>query len=138
MDLSQRELAAGVSPAALPTCDDVRAALNSVIDPCSVIAGAPGGLDDMGLVRAVDVQLADGSRTVDVDVVIGVTEPTCLMGALFLRDAEAALRRLDGVGAVLVRLDHTLIYDTSMQRPEFAVRLGAARRERGVIIDRRK
>jgi metal-sulfur cluster biosynthetic enzyme len=104
--------------------DHVRAALNSVVDPCSVAAGAPAGLDDMGLVRAIDV---DGRS---VDVTIGVTEPTCLMGAIFLRDAEAAIREQCDVDVVRVRLDHTLRYDESMQRPEYAARLSVVRRAR--------
>jgi metal-sulfur cluster biosynthetic enzyme len=112
---------------------DVRTALNAVIDPCSVIAGAPGGLDDMGLVRAIDVRVG-GAGEVDIDVVIGVTEPTCLMGAVFLRDAQAAVGALPGVREVSVHLDHQLRYDDSMQRPEFAARLRAARQSRGVTF----
>jgi metal-sulfur cluster biosynthetic enzyme len=133
VDVSQRSLER--SPATRldsVTPEQVRAALNTVIDPCSVVVGAPGGLDDMGLVRAVDVgETPDGAA---VDVTIGVTEPTCLMGVVFLRDAEVAVRALPGVAAVTVRLDHTLRYDVSMQRPEYAARLRAAREQRNVTI----
>jgi metal-sulfur cluster biosynthetic enzyme len=112
----------------------VRAALDTIVDPCSVIAGAPGGLDEMGLVRAVEIIETPGGA--QVDVTIGVTEPTCLMGAVFLRDAEAALRSLPGVAAVAVHLDPTLRYDVSMQQPDYAARLRAARQRRNVTIGR--
>jgi metal-sulfur cluster biosynthetic enzyme len=108
------------------TVDAVRAALNSVIDPCSVAAGVPAGLDDMGLVRSIHL---DGEH---VDVMIGVTEPTCLMGVIFLRDAEAAIHSQCGVDSVTVRLDHQFRYRESMQRPEYAERLQIARQNRTV------
>jgi metal-sulfur cluster biosynthetic enzyme len=112
----------------------VRNALNTIIDPCSVIAGAPGGLDDMGLVRAIEIIEAPAGA--HVNVTIAVTEPTCLMGVVFLREAEATLSALDGVAAVTVRFDHALRYDTSMQSPEYAVRLRHARKRRGVTTGR--
>jgi hypothetical protein len=58
------------------------------------------------------------------------------MGAVFLRDAEAALRSLPGVAAVAVHLDPTLRYDVSMQQPDYAARLRAARQRRNVTIGR--
>ena len=36
----------------------VRARLNEVLDPCSVVAGAPAGIEEMGLVRAYAERLA--------------------------------------------------------------------------------
>jgi len=38
----------------------IRAALNEIVDPCSVVAGAPAGLDEMGLVRRLCVQGVSG------------------------------------------------------------------------------
>ncbi len=34
----------------------IRAALNEVQDPCSVVAGVPAGIVDMGLVRSLEVR----------------------------------------------------------------------------------
>jgi metal-sulfur cluster biosynthetic enzyme len=112
----------------------VRDALNTIVDPCSVAAGAPGGLDDMGLVRSVSVSERAGA--VHVEVSIGVTEPLCLMGAIFLRDAERVLDALDGVSSQTVHMEHGLRYRPSMQRPEYAARLRAAREQRHVTIGR--
>jgi metal-sulfur cluster biosynthetic enzyme len=110
----------------------IRQALNTVVDPCSVVAGAPGGLDDMGLVRSVEIVAApDGAH---VTVSIGVTEPMCLMGAIFLRDARRALADVSGVESAIVTMEHGLRYDESMQRPEYAARLAEARRDRRVTL----
>jgi metal-sulfur cluster biosynthetic enzyme len=107
-----------------PTEPAVRAALNTIVDPCSVIAGAPAGIGDMGLVRQVTI---DGGR---VEAVIGVTEPMCLMGVTFLRDARAILAGLDGVTSFDVRFDHELKWDESMMSTEYRVSLGATRARR--------
>ena len=38
------------------TAEEVRALLNAIVDPCSLAAGAPAGIDEMGLVRDVEVE----------------------------------------------------------------------------------
>jgi metal-sulfur cluster biosynthetic enzyme len=106
---------------AVVTESSVRAALNTIVDPCSVIAGAPAGLGDMGLVRRVTV--TDGH----VEAIIGVTEPMCLMGVTFLRDARAVLAGLDGVTSFDVRFDHHLRWDESMMSNDYRVTLGKRR-----------
>jgi metal-sulfur cluster biosynthetic enzyme len=102
----------------------VRAALNAIVDPCSVIAGTPIGLDEMGLVRQVTI------RDHHVDVVIGVTEPMCLMGITFLRDARAVLGHLGGVESFDVRFDHDLRWNESMMSPQAQISLGKKRARR--------
>jgi metal-sulfur cluster biosynthetic enzyme len=99
------------------TEESVRAALNTIVDPCSVIAGVPAGLADMGLVRQITV--TDGR----VEAVIGVTEPTCLMGVTFLRDARAVLANLDGVSTYDVRFDYQLKWNESMMTTDYRVAL---------------
>jgi metal-sulfur cluster biosynthetic enzyme len=81
---------------------EVRAALDAVVDPCSVVAGAPAGLVQMGLVRALE--LSEGEAGATIRVRIGVTEPGCLMGASFAAQARAQLERLDGVVRVEIEL----------------------------------
>jgi metal-sulfur cluster biosynthetic enzyme len=71
----------------------VRATLNEIVDPCSAAAGAPAGLDDMGLVRSVEVAERDGRVTVSVR--IGVTEPGCFMIYPFAREARQRLGELE-------------------------------------------
>jgi metal-sulfur cluster biosynthetic enzyme len=86
-----------------PTEAEVRATLNTIVDPCSVGAGSPAGLDDMGLIRRVELTGTAGAA--DLLVVIGVTEYGCLMGAPFAMEAYRLLEALPGVGAVQVDLD---------------------------------
>ena len=52
----------------------VAARLNDVVDPCSVVAGAPAGLADMGLVRLVQIERGS-SGSIRLVVKVGVTHP---------------------------------------------------------------
>ena len=77
---------------------------NTIVDPCSRAAGAPGGIAEMGLVSQIEVQnTSAGTR---IRLVTGVTEPGCLMGAAFINDARKLLQALPGVAKVQVSLDH--------------------------------
>jgi metal-sulfur cluster biosynthetic enzyme len=98
---------------------DVRAALNEIVDPCSRAAGAPAGLADMGLVRRIDVH-DGGSR---VEVVLALTEPTCLMGFPFMRSARDRLAALPGVERVEVSLDPAFEWTPAELSPAYAARL---------------
>lgn len=105
--------------------DRVRAAVNAVPDPCSVTAGVPAGLDDMGLVRDVTISGPPGARR--VVVAIRLTEPTCLMGHVFVPAARAAVRALPGVTEVDVRLDPDPGWSERDLRPAYRRRLLEAR-----------
>ena len=96
---------------------EVRAALNGIIDPCSAVAGAPAGLDEMGLIRQLRVSGAD------VEVTIGVTEPGCMMGASFVARAQELLDGMDGIATADVRLDHAMDWEPSDLDPTYAKRL---------------
>ncbi|WP_425826316.1 metal-sulfur cluster assembly factor [Streptomyces fractus] len=111
---------------------DVRAALNEIIDPCSITAGVPAGLVDMGLVRdiRVDDEPSGGTR---IAVTVGVTEPSCLLIGSFASEAEARLAALPDVRAVEVSLDEGLDWSEERLAPEYRQRLtehraGARRR----------
>jgi metal-sulfur cluster biosynthetic enzyme len=103
----------------------VRAALNQVIDPCSCAAGAPAGLDDMGLVRSVEISPCPGGAR--VSVTLRLTEPTCLMGAPFVRATEERLAQLKGISEFEVALTSGIDWTEDDLRPAYAVRLAAAR-----------
>lgn len=113
--------------AALLTEQAVRALLDDIIDPCSSNAGAPAGLNTMGLVRSVTITRVD-SELADVEVVLGLTEPGCLMGWAFLREAEERLPRLASIRAATVRLDTRTLWTPEDLDPEYRVKLAAARR----------
>lgn len=106
----------------------IRAELNEILDPCSVAAGAPAGIDEMGLVRALSVNEAPGG--VAIEVRIGVTEPGCMMGASFAIKARRQLAALDGVVAVDVQLDHQADWEPGDIDPAYAKRLAAIRAAR--------
>jgi metal-sulfur cluster biosynthetic enzyme len=80
--------------------ETVRAVINSIVDPCSAGRGVPIGLVDMGLLRTVTVQRANG--TVGVKVAMRVTSPGCSFTVEF--DAQVR-RRLRDAGADWVEID---------------------------------
>ncbi len=108
--------------------DAIRAELNEIVDPCSVVAGAPAGIDEMGLIRALSVNEAPGG--VAIEVRIGVTEPGCMMGASFAIKARERLEALAGVAAVDVQLDHAADWEPADIDPAYAKRLASARAAR--------
>lgn len=77
----------------------VRRALAAVHDPCSVAAGRPLSLIDMGLVR--EWRLADGT----LHVTFAVTFAGCTLAPRFVAAAAAELAKLPGVDRVETRVD---------------------------------
>jgi metal-sulfur cluster biosynthetic enzyme len=82
---------------------EVRATINTIVDPCSRAAGLPAGLIDMGLVRSLEVRTEpDG---VHVRVVVGVTEYGCMLGPAFATEISRLVRHVRGVASAEVTLD---------------------------------
>ncbi len=106
----------------------VRAELNEILDPCSIVAGAQAGIEEMGLVRRLRMRDAPGG--VAVELRIGVTEPGCMMGASFAIKARERVEALAGVVSVDVELDHAADWEPSDIDPEYADRLAAVRAAR--------
>ncbi|QBR03655.1 metal-sulfur cluster assembly factor [Paraburkholderia pallida] len=116
----------------MKTEKEIRAALNCVIDPCSVAAGCAAGLDDMGLVRKVSLrETEDGTH---VEVVIAVTEYGCLMGAPFATEAYKALSVLPGITNVEVLLDSHFDWDPEDMSEAYQARLHQHRVGRNGVI----
>jgi metal-sulfur cluster biosynthetic enzyme len=111
-----------------PDEDAVRAALNTIVDPCSRAAGAPAGLVDMGLIRHLTVTPADGQEGVDVHVVIGVTEYACLMGPSFVAEARKKLLPMAGIRDVVIDLDGEFDWDPQDMSEAYQARLNERRR----------
>jgi metal-sulfur cluster biosynthetic enzyme len=106
--------------------------LNTIVDPCSRAAGAPAGLAEMGLVRQLEVQQSpEGAR---IRVVIGVTEPGCLMGAAFVNDARKLLWALPGVAEVQVHLDRAFAWTPEDMAPAYQARLEHLRQGRRAAL----
>jgi len=111
--------------------DRVRTCLNEVIDPCSVTAGAPAGLVDMGLVRTLEVARRDDGRTEAV-VAIGITHPFCMMAGVFLNEVRKRLAEIDGLDHAEVSLDSDTMWTPEQMTPAYRERLSGARRTRGI------
>lgn len=101
---------------------EIDAALETVVDPCSVAQATPLSLPAMGLVRR-RLFGADGELIVDV----AVTAPGCAYVGLFAEAAARALSGLPGVRAVVVRLDTDVVWSEKLLRPDAAGVLAAAR-----------
>ncbi|WP_033288745.1 metal-sulfur cluster assembly factor [Amycolatopsis jejuensis] len=106
----------------------VRRALNTVIDPCSITAGCTAGIEELGLVRSIT--MAETGSGTDVDVLIGVTEPGCIMGYPFVQEARRRLAELDGVGTVRVSFSHDHDWTPADMSETYTARLEEHRRQR--------
>jgi len=100
--------------------------LNGVVDPCSVAAGAPAGLVDMGLIRVVT---SPGDGQIEADVYINVTDPLCMMSGVFLGEAQSRLAKLTGA-SVRVHLEQGRLWTPGDMTPGYQSRLSAARAAR--------
>jgi metal-sulfur cluster biosynthetic enzyme len=106
--------------------------LNTIVDPCSRVAGAPAGIAEMGLVRQLEIHHSPGGA--NIRVVIGVTEPGCLMGAAFVNDARKRLRELPGVAEVHVSMDHAFDWTPEDMSPAYRVQLEQLRQQRRAAL----
>lgn len=108
--------------------DRVRARLDEIKDPCSVASGQPMGLDEMGLVEAVEIS-DDG----DVTVGLRLTSPFCEMIGFFTTEVTAKLAELPSVRTVEVRTDSGFDWSPDDMAPHLrrrrAERMAAMRAE---------
>ncbi|RUZ71657.1 hypothetical protein EN943_33015 [Mesorhizobium sp. M7A.F.Ca.US.006.01.1.1] len=107
--------------------DLIARTLEGILDPCSMAAGAPAGLVSMGLVGPVDVTPALGSNKADVRVTLFVTEPGCMVSALFQITAKEKLEKIEEIASADVRVDHGHLWDPSQMTKEYRERLGKYR-----------
>ena len=109
-------------PTSGPRTDAVEAVLEQVVDPCSLAAGTPLSLRDMGLVRSWTWR--DGR----LELVLCVTAPGCGFVGHMARAATDGLLALDGVREVDVRVDPEVVWDPSWQSDRARALLDARRR----------
>jgi metal-sulfur cluster biosynthetic enzyme len=125
-------MAAGTTPAASAAAE-VRARvgelLNEVVDPCSVAAGAPAGLVDMGLIRELEV--AEGDGGLEVTVVVRVTHPSCMMAPIFLARVQGLVDELPEVSAIHASLDTGFDWTPADMTDEYRARLSRHRAAAG-------
>ena len=82
----------------------------------------------MGLVGGVTVtQRQEGAS---VHVTLYITEPGCIMGALFQLTAERDLLKLPGISEVKVEVDYSHVWGPEQMTPEYRQRLAEVRQRR--------
>ncbi len=93
--------------------EQIAAVLDAVLDPCSVAAGAPLSLMDMGLVRGWEV-----GDLGDLTVRLRVTSPLCTMAGHFIEDAQQRLSALAQLRSVEVVVDPALDWSPDRISPK--------------------
>jgi metal-sulfur cluster biosynthetic enzyme len=111
---------------------EVMRILNAIVDPCSIAAGMPIGLVDMGIVQSVEVQ-GDAVR-----ITLLPTFPGCIYTAVFSDEIARRLAEVGWTGEVAIELDTSgSIWDEDRMEPAARKRLSevrAARRQRAEAL----
>lgn len=108
----------------MPAERDIRAILDEIKDPCSVAASIPMGLDEMGIVKSVNIA---GSGQVEIG--LRLTSPVCEMIGFMRKEAIAKIGALPGVTGVSVSHDSGLDWEHDMIAPQ-----AQARRQRRLAM----
>ncbi len=93
--------------------DEVLRCLDEIQDPCSVAAGTPMGLAEMGLVGSVRI-----SPSGDVEIDLRLTSPFCHMIGFMKTEAMAKVGALEGVRGVTVTGDAGLDWSPDLITPD--------------------
>jgi metal-sulfur cluster biosynthetic enzyme len=109
----------GIEAAVARVADEIR-------DPCSVAAGEPLGLVEMGLLRGIEVASAVGSGH-EVTVRLRLTAPGCLYWLYFERELQTRVGALDGVESLRIERDRSYDWDESEIAPAARARLRGRR-----------
>jgi metal-sulfur cluster biosynthetic enzyme len=106
----------------------VRAALERVVDPCSIATGTAISLPEMGLIK--DVREKGGGRVI---VDLRLTSPFCFQIGLMLERIQEVTRGLAGVREVTVAVDHGDEWLPRMMSPAAQARLRRIRPAQAVL-----
>jgi len=107
-----------------PSVEAIHAALGRIIDPCSISAGVPLGLTDMGLVEEVTAGV-DGAVTIR----LRLTSLGCLMGVLiFEPEITDRVGKIPGVTSVSVQFGDPVTWSEAAISEDGRRRLGEVRR----------
>ncbi len=90
----------------------ITAELDEIKDPCSLAAGSPFGLVEMGLVDEIAI-----SDVGEVLVKLRLTSPFCHMIGFFTQEAKRRIEALTGVTAVDLVADNGLDWSPSRISP---------------------
>jgi metal-sulfur cluster biosynthetic enzyme len=70
--------------------EEVTAALNDIVDPCSIATGVPIGLSDMGIVKDVCI---NGN---DIAITLRLTSPVCWQASNIMEAVECKIGAMTG------------------------------------------
>lgn len=107
--------------------EEIRRALDTIGDPCSVAQGVPMGLAEMGVVGSVDVDESGHAR-----IGLRLTSPACMMVGYFNVEAERLLLAIPGISAVTITADTGLDWRPEMMSESAIRRRREALRARGM------
>jgi metal-sulfur cluster biosynthetic enzyme len=107
----------------MTTVEDIYAALEGVIDPCSAATGVPLSILDMGLLHGVEI--AGDEVLVD----LRLTSPLCHQAPYFIMEVEQRVGALAEVRSVVCRTDIGVAWEPVMMRPDAVRRLTTRRQE---------
>ena len=112
-----------------PEIEDIRAALDAVVDPCSAAMGAPLGLAEMGLVR--EIHIGDSGA---VSVTMCVTSPCCAFGPTMADAARQRVASVPGVQSVKVTIDPSVVWTETLLNEHVALSTSARRQQQRAIM----
>jgi metal-sulfur cluster biosynthetic enzyme len=104
--------------------DAVVAALDRVIDPCSVGRGVPAGLNDMGMVKAVEVDAEAGTAAVTLQL----TSPACHFQLWFFERVREEVAAVAGVADCTVEFSKDYDWSDDAMSSDLKARLRDRRR----------
>jgi metal-sulfur cluster biosynthetic enzyme len=105
------------------TVEDVHAALEGIVDPCSAATGVPLSILDLGLLGRVEIS---GD---EVLVDLRLTSPLCHQAPYFIMEVEQRVGALVGVRSVVCRTDIGVAWEPTMMRQDAVRRLTTRRQE---------
>ena len=112
-----------------PGIEEIRAALDAVVDPCSAAMGAPLGLFEMGLVR--EIAIGDSGS---VSVTMCVTSPCCAFGPTMADAARQRVASVPGVHSVKVTIDPSVVWSETLLNEQVALSTSARRQQQRAIM----
>lgn len=90
---------------AAPLEQRVRAAIDTVKDPCSLAQAVPVGIAEMGMVTAVRIGDPGDDGRRDLDLVLRVTAPGCMYVPFMDSSIRAAVGELEEIAEVNIEWD---------------------------------
>lgn len=106
-----------------PILEQVRGAVANVYDPCSVSAGIPLSVWDMGLVTSLDI---DAENRVSIS--LRPTSAMCTMIGCIMQAVDESVRRVPSVRGVTLRIDHSSMWSEADMTQTGRLLLEARRR----------